>query len=520
MREYSFDKTISKEVLENYLSRAVTAADLYLSDSLEDDLRVIKKIGAKFLGRASGIWFVIMDDDRHFDMSRKLAEKVHDMDPEIIMQSCVFEAVFAEVDKIPVPDYVFKAFGLEPEKRCFKLKDMVFLEEPEDFCWEDGGIPDITRLETKLWFYYRASRYIDCGYEALHMGQIHLYTANDHGYKETYNLFEMIRKYGEKNARRHKVLLDAHTHGINVDGKLLFDYHAMPFTRFPLKDRPGDKLVLVREGFSEGGLNPNGWSAATMPYLMEYDNWGGKMIDDFSAISLEERAELDWWGYDQIAWFAHQDMDSRNKFLEYTYKWVAINNKNAYFEIPFTRRLSSAKMIVKRADNDEYDVQVKYQMNNASDRCPMGFGQEDMVKELWDEGDERLRQEMSNPEDLIRYGAADQFDLKTGLKLPEKIVLYGSFQPYVGAAKNDSNSDITRMYYVGDNTYSLSFIMPYAGEYDFAVSLYGTLSSTYCHDRFPRSGSRHKKKFVVPKDNTVVKILYKFIDNEIKIEMI
>lgn len=520
MKDYSFDGTISKEVLCNYLERSVTAADLYLSDTLEDDIRVIKKIGAKFLGRASGIWYVIMDDDKHFEMSKALADRVHAADPEIILQACVFEAVFKELNDIKIPAYVFEAFGLKPEDRNFRLSDILFTEQPHGFSWDgdDGGIPDITRLETKMWFYYRATRYIDCGYEALHMGQVHLYTANDRGYAETYKLFDMIREFAKTHARRHKVLLDAHTHGVNVGGKLLFDYHAMPFTRFALRDRPGDKLVLVREGFSEGGLNPNGWSANTMPYLMEYDNWGGKMIDDFSTVSVEDRAGMDWWGYDQIAWFANQDKESRDKFLEYTYKWVAVNNKNAYFEVPFCRRLSSAKMIVKRADNGEYGIQGRYQINNPSAACPMGFGQEDTVERLWREGDDNLRNNMSNPEDLIRYGAFDKYDIKTGLKLPEKIVLYGSFQPFVGAALNDSNSEITRMYYIGDNTYSLSFIMPYAGEYNFAVSLYGTLSATYCHDRFPRSGSTHKRILTVPHDNTAVKITYRFIDNEINVE--
>ena len=141
-----------------------------------------------------------------------------------------------------------------------------------------------------MWFYYRATRYIDCGYEALHMGQVHLYTANDKGFVNTARLFEMIREYAGRHARRHKVLLDAHTHGINIRGKLLFDYHAMPFTRTPLHEVPGNKLVLVREGYSEGGENPNGWSADAMPYLMEYDNWGGLVVEDRNAYTREELA--------------------------------------------------------------------------------------------------------------------------------------------------------------------------------------------------------------------------------------
>ena len=39
---FTFDGNISREVLENYLSRSVTAAGLFESETLEDDLRAIR----------------------------------------------------------------------------------------------------------------------------------------------------------------------------------------------------------------------------------------------------------------------------------------------------------------------------------------------------------------------------------------------------------------------------------------------------------------------------------------------
>ena len=71
--DYRFDGRISKEVLENYLSRAVTAAGLFESGTLTDDLRVIGELGVKFLGRASGIWYMTEDDEVHFAKSAALA---------------------------------------------------------------------------------------------------------------------------------------------------------------------------------------------------------------------------------------------------------------------------------------------------------------------------------------------------------------------------------------------------------------------------------------------------------------
>lgn len=519
MKKYTFDTTMSKEVLENYLSRSVSAAFFVHTETLEDDLRALKNMGVKFIGRASGIWEPDKDDEEHFAKSKYLADRVHEVDSEMILQACIFEAVYYYEDQFKIPAYVFEAFGLPVEDRNFRVKDMLFPEQPKGFIWGDeGGIPDVNRLETRLWFYYRATRYIGAGYEALHLGQIHLYTANDKGMKKMAKLMQMIRDYAKLYGRRHKVLMDAHSHGINIAGKLLLDYHAMPFTRVPLLDRQGEKLVMVREGFSEGGENPNGWTDEVMPFLMEYDNWGGKVVEDFSKYSYEERATKDWWGYDQIGWFANQDEKGQRHFLEYTYKWTAINNINAYFQVPFRRTLDKAAVRMKREDSGEWDTQEYYQINTKSIGCPKGFSQEETVKKLWESGD-MLRQEAGNPKHLIDYGARDTYDKETGMKLPEKVVIYGSFQPQVGAVKNDSNSEVTRMYYIGDNTYTLSVIIPFAGVFDYAISTYGTLSATYCYDHYPRSGSSNKGIFKTTKDNTVVRFRYKFMDNRINIHV-
>ena len=320
------------------------------------------------------------------------------------------------------------------------------------------------------------------------------------------------------HARTLGNLPNNYLHGVNIRGKLLFDYHAMPFTRMPLLEVPGEELVLVREGYSEGGENPNGWSAKTMPYLMEYDNWGGLVVDDRENIPREELAWRDWWGYDQIAWFANQPEEGRNHFLEYTYKWTEINNPNAYFELPFRRMIHNAEVSMKRADNGQMDAQDFYQINTKSAACPMGFDQEETAKRLWATG-HTLREKAANPEMLIRYGAENVCDEETGMKLPEKIVVYGSFQSHVGAVKNDSNSELTRMYYIGDNTYTLSVVIPFAGTYDYSISTYGTLSATYQADGYPRSGSSNKAYFTTRKDNTVVRFRYQFISNKVTIEM-
>ena len=504
MGEGYFDGSMPRKVLEYYLSRAATAQWIYLSDTLDDDIRVILKAGFKFLGRASGIWKAEMPDEEHFALSKAAAEKIHEADPEIILQACVFEAIYKEdAESTKIPAFVFEAFGLPFENRTFRFEGARLSP--------DSCIPDITNPEMQMWFFYRAASYIDCGYEALHMGQIHLYTAKDRDYACIGKVLSMIRDYARTHARRHKVLIDAHSHSLVVNGKSLLDYNAMPFTRYPVLDRPGEKLVLVREGKSGGGISPEGVYEKALPFLYEYDNWGGKDRWAHENLTYEQRAWAQWWGYDQIAWFASQDEQSRNTFLDYTFKWTAVNNPDGYFAFPLRRPLQSG---------EEVCGFPFYKLNNRSEKCPGGFSQEDETIRLMKEGYGRYRA-LTNPSDLLDYGGKDVDDPETGVRLPEKVVLYGSFQPYVGAVENDSNSEITRMYYVGDGRYSLAFVLPFAGEYDFGISTWGTLSACVCESGgYPYSGSGGKSRFTVSEDNTVVKVTFTYMTNEINIEML
>lgn len=522
---FDFDGRMDLEVLKNYLSYAVTASGLIDSDTLTDDLRVIEKLGTKFVGRASGIWYMPMEDELHFTKSERLAQKVHAQDPEIILQACVFEWVVKRMEEITIPEHVLAAFDQPIVQRNFVWREALYPNPPAGMVdnrelppSKQGGIPDLSRLEARMWFYYRATRYIDCGYEALHLGQIHITTSRDQGLVKTQELLDKIRQYAKAHARRHKVLLDAHTHGINVDGKLLFDFHSMPYTRVPLLDRPGQNLVLVREGLSLGGTSPDGYQVDSAPYLMEYDNWGGRVVKDPASWTREELACQDWWGYDQIGWFANQPEAVRNHFLEYTYRWTQVNNPNAYFQLPLRRMLSDAALIMLRADKHKLDYQEHYQLNRQRPACPMGFSQECTAYAVLRSGNS-FRDKYANPAGLIHYGARDEYEAGTGIKLPEKVVVYGSFQPQVGAVANDSNSEITRMYHVGKGLYRLSAVLPYAGNYDFAVSTYGTLSAVYTGDSYAHSGSGRKGQFATTRDNSVVRFNFRFSDKAVWVEV-
>ena len=54
---YQFEKTISRQVLENYLSRAITMQNLLIAQGdFNDNLRMLKNTGAKYIGRSVCQW--------------------------------------------------------------------------------------------------------------------------------------------------------------------------------------------------------------------------------------------------------------------------------------------------------------------------------------------------------------------------------------------------------------------------------------------------------------------------------
>ncbi len=377
--DYVFDQTFSRPVLDSFLSRAVTHAGLLASSAdpttacLDDDIRMLTDIGAKFVGRAAFVWDLPRDEEAHFAQAKAAAAKVHAANLQIILQACVFEIVCAEVDKIPVPSWVFAEFGAPPENRAFNYGAMLYDKGKFHNHWRPGAsVPDMSKLETRLWFYYRACRYIDCGVEAIHFGQVKLMDDADLGHRHWIDLLTRVRDYARKHARRKLVLCDAHTHGEIQDGKLLFDFHSYPMRLRQVSDKP-QQAVLGNDspddliGHSKGGIAPSGWACESLPYLVEFDNYG------YSGHGGRNVGGIWVWGYDEISWFAHQSEDYRNQWLRYAFDWMAKNAPNGHLQMP-TRRIIAAPT--------PGNVWM-FSANTRSAACPTGFNIEATIKAIW-----------------------------------------------------------------------------------------------------------------------------------------
>jgi len=379
-KDYQFDGTISRKVLENYLDRSITMQSLLVGKgNFDDNLRMIKNIGAKFIGRSVCQWGNEADIPKNLQQEKELAAKVHETDPDIVLQACIFEIVTNQVDQLSVPGWAFSAFGLPVENRNFKYEDMLYPDGKFKNQWGNGSVPDVSRLETKLYFYYLAISYINIGIEGIHFGQVELMNKNDPTLDNYDQLLTLIRKYAAKHARRHMILCDSHVPGGGFvrNGKLLMDFHAFPLRIMEIPGKPEEAMLQVGHtdalyGRSKGGITPSGWSCEHLPYLVEFDNYG------VSKHPGEEKAgDIPFWvwGYDEISWFAHQDKQYRTQWLIYAYNWVKKTDINGHLEMPGGRQTTSP-----------LDHKKWYYANKPGAAVPDGQGDEDTISEIWANG--------------------------------------------------------------------------------------------------------------------------------------
>ncbi len=152
-RHYEFDGTISREVLENYLSRSISMEGLLNGrGDLDDNIRMLKETGAKFIGRGLCLWGREGELVRNLERAKQQVPKVHAADPDMILQACIFEIVSTHVDQVPVPEWAFLALGQLVKKRNFRYADMLYPDGKRVNQWgRNASVPDVSRPETKLW---------------------------------------------------------------------------------------------------------------------------------------------------------------------------------------------------------------------------------------------------------------------------------------------------------------------------------------------------------------------------------
>ena len=386
VRSYEFSNgIIPQNVLESYLSRSITQAEFLSSEPFyndgvypdpDDDTRMLLNIGAKFIGRSIYSW----NFPEHFNSpdflgnAKAKIEELHRIDPEIVFQAAIFEIVSTKVEVLSIPDWVFEAFDLPFEERNFNYSNMLNKEGLFVDHWGKGAsVPDISRIETQMFFYFMACKYMEIGIEAIHFGQVELMAMRDStNYAYWNSLLLKVRNAALDKARRGTIICDGHlpSGGIVIDGKHIFDFVSFPLR---LKEIIGDpqkaelkKFYLdAMYGRTKGGITPSGWTCNRLPYLVEFDNWG---ISDHSG-----EADINdiWiWGYDEISWFSNQPEEYRNYFLHYAVDWIKNVDPVGYLQMPGSR-------VTTGSDTG------RYRANTKSENCKVGKNQEEIIKNIW-----------------------------------------------------------------------------------------------------------------------------------------
>jgi hypothetical protein len=382
-QNYNFNGKISREVLDNYLDRSITMqdqSDIEGSQMLTEverlkNITMLNDIGAKFVGRIAGWWengYGQVNHDNFFSKCSLNVANIKANDPTVICQAAVFEYVSVTVTTFNIPAYVFQDFNLPIQNRTFNYLAMLYPAPASQYKFDGGGemtemdrakIPDITQLETQLWFYYMATRYISVGCEAIHFGQAGIMNRRDVGNQKWWELLKKVRLYA-RSRNRGVVICDAHVPCGGMyyepkidmsqtewqtycptyqhDGQLLYDFHSMWIgwkESSPCTDSYQPAIFGIDQnsglhGRSIGGINPQGWSCVRNPYLVEFDN-----CCVGSAVGCNYNTNEDYllWGWDDISWFALQPEAKRNEILKYAYYKTKCIDLNGHLEMPGMR---------------------------------------------------------------------------------------------------------------------------------------------------------------------------------------
>lgn len=341
---FDFYGSISPEVLSNYLDRSLTYT-IFDTTGVYSAKDVIRQTDAKYFARAFCHWTPSGYDDARFETYKKEAKQIHQMDPEIILEACIFETCGPKMNEIAIPAWVFEAFGKTPETRNFDYTKMAHQNGYLANNWgPNGHVPSISTDEFKMFVYYRACRYIDMGVEALHMGQMNLIgsiteyvNSKDGGYWDVTGVdkaswtkvIDMITAYAKENARRGYVIINGHYPDQDLtrsddSSKMLVDFNMFPLrlaasgsdhhanegpqvcTLNPREDSDAPYSVK-RQANVKNKVSPSGYIYDSYPYLLEFDNYGHDKAKFGRAVSQ--------WGFDEISWYANQPKEYRHQYL-------------------------------------------------------------------------------------------------------------------------------------------------------------------------------------------------------------
>jgi len=438
-RNYEFHGSISEDMLHRYLDRAINmqgmsnAFDEFpTSPERDDNLSMLINIGAKFVGRMGYLWGEEYYFNANLHQISMDTASLHSHDAQIICEAAILEEITASVNGIAIELYVKLAFGYNDvtyPHTHFNIANIAYTEFlypdkiPRTYSGQPlseiltslSGTPDISKIQTRMWFYFLATKYIDNGIEALHMGQVGLMIYNDPGTNHFYwELLSLIRTYARTHARRGVILLNSGVYyydpfypvlASGFERQLLFDFHGngIVFSKYtagpfcvdyteaasyqPVSLDPATESNTDRDLINEstGGRHPQGWLCAHTPYFLEFDNWTSYELGNIGCNASEGSWRVgNYYGFDCITYFAMQDAPHRNLLLVYLNYKLKCLDPYGQIEMPGRRNMAVPPGVARFSDphtvpyyNPAHDGRCRYRANTSA------FGQEETIKNLW-----------------------------------------------------------------------------------------------------------------------------------------
>ncbi|GAB3721177.1 hypothetical protein GCM10027594_01480 [Hymenobacter agri] len=405
-----------------------------MAEVMRSKLELIDATSPKYIHRAEGPWatdwvyrypFIngaTFFPGGHWDNLQTFTNLIHNgittkdytfqPHPDIILEACLFEqlesgedAIICTIPKNGDTQYLFDGIPELNNASAFdvNLHDMLY-EDTKTLITQIGLasvpkgllIPDISRWQTRAWFYYRACEFIKRGFESIHMGRMDIMLKRDCDNILIGDLVEKIRAFGKQNARRGVVFLNSvfteddrgfecnsYTYngysqydilhkeeyfqksqvyyaGSPVNKKLLWDWGSAGINMvenlsFSGPNQPGavtvndlkntvimsksDPTYLAQGqktnppyGLAAGGQHPQGWLCDRLPYYVEFDVWTILPTNTTSSLVPNDYGPV--YGMDDRSWFMSMPEQDRKDWLRYAYSRVKCLDKNAFLSMP------------------------------------------------------------------------------------------------------------------------------------------------------------------------------------------
>lgn len=342
---------MTSDLVDRYLGRAIS--HFLPWESPERSRKFLKNTGTRYIHWSHLLWG---SPPPNWKTLSAEIDAVHGSDwgADIVYEAGVMEAIYkATIDKAAMPDWLYQCMedlGINKTRkpgpngaRCFSYENM-FDRNAEDWPkqhvgrWsrdkegrDDASVPDITRVETQLWYAYLITEYIDAGFEGVFFGQFGLTGHRDVDNACMWEMAQFCKRYAAARAYRRSVFLSTHHYCIAYKGQLdpdsptIFTHMTWP-SRLFYSDKHGFGMECGLNAAEDGKHRTRGefqmllTPPFDLPVLIEIDNYGNVGPD--SPIACDSQ------GNDEITAYRNKPASDRAAFLRYyTREFQTYKNK-------------------------------------------------------------------------------------------------------------------------------------------------------------------------------------------------